>query len=336
LNTAKSTHREGAAGLQDPSSVASVGRRGARALRRALACLAALLLAGPAAAAVEVVGVDGALTANVLAYLNLDEEPCDAPRWRIEQQYRAAPARIRDALQAFGYYEPSVTPALEFPADCWRAVFTIEAGQPVLIRGFDVQLSGEALGDAEFTGATEQSQLRSGAILRHGAYEELKRRWSDLARERGYPDARFVVNRIDVYPEQHVADMQLQFDSGARYTFGRTEFQQDVLTERLVRSYVPYREGEPYDGRRLTDLYVALADSGYFRNIDVRPLAGDAATRTIPIEIVLTAAARRQISYGVGFSTDTGPRHFGSHGQRPGAARQLARGVAELRRRHRA
>ena len=303
-----------------------------------MACLGAVLVATPAAAVVDVAGVDGALTANVLAYLNLDEEPCDAPRWRIEQQYRAAPARIRDALQAFGYYEPSITPALEFPADCWRAVFTIEAGPPVLIRGFDVQLTGEALGDAEFTAATEQSQLRSGAILRHGAYEELKRRWSDLARERGYADARFVVNRIDIYPEQHVADLLLQFDSGVRYTFGRTEFQQDVLTERLARSYVPYRDGEPYEGRRLAELYVALADSGYFRNIDVRPLEADAATRTIPIEIVLTGAARRQISYGVGFSTDTGPRlrfgrnnrRFNDRGHQFGVNAQLSPVISEV------
>ena len=107
------------------------------------------------------------------------------------------------------------------------------------------------------------------------------------------------------------------FVSGARYTFGRTELQQSALTERLVVVVHYFREGEPYDARRLTDVYAALANSGYFRTIDVRPLAADRATRTIPVAVTLTSAARMQTSYGVGFSTDTGPRfRFGRNNQR--------------------
>lgn len=338
MNTLNSTHRDVAAAPQDRRSARRPGHGAGGAFRTVVAGVAALLCAAPAAAAVEVVGVDGALAANVLAYLSLDEEACDAPRWRIEQQYRAAPGRIREALQAFGHYEPRIVPELTFPEDCWHVVFTIDAGEPILIRGFDVQLTGEAASDESFAAVSSQSALRSGAILSHAAYERLKRGWSDLARERGYPDARFIANRIDVYPEQHVADIVLQFDSGARYAFGRTEFRQDVLTDRLAQSYVPFKAGEPYDGRRLTELYVALADSGYFRNIDVRPLEADPATRTIPVEIALTAGARRQISYGVGFSTDTGPRLrfgrnnrlFNDRGHQFGVNAQLSPVVSEV------
>jgi len=69
-------------------------------------------LAGTAAAEVELLGVDGPIAANVLAHLDLDEEPCDAPRLRVEQLHGRSPARIRDALQAFGYYEPTIEPVL--------------------------------------------------------------------------------------------------------------------------------------------------------------------------------------------------------------------------------
>ena len=64
------------------------------------------LAVSTARAEVVLTGLDDAQSANVLAYFDLDEEPCDAPAWRVEQQYQAAPSRIRDALQAFGYYEP--------------------------------------------------------------------------------------------------------------------------------------------------------------------------------------------------------------------------------------
>jgi translocation and assembly module TamA len=120
-----------------------------------------------------------------------------------------------------------------------------------------------------------------------------------------------------VYPAERAADIALELASGPRYAFGRTELAQQVLTPQLVSSYLTFNEGEPYDARRLLEVYAALADSGYFRTIDVHPLPPDAATRTIPIAVELTSAARTQTSYGVGFSTDTGPRfRFGRNNSR--------------------
>ena len=149
------------------------------------ATTAALAIAGAAAADVELVGVEGPLAANVLAYLDLDDEPCDAPQWRIEQQQRSAPGRIRDALQAFGYYEPTVTPELTFEESCWHARYTVAPGEPVRIRTLKLGLAGEAQNDPSFVTAVADAGLRVGDALDHGAYERLKRRLTDLARERG-------------------------------------------------------------------------------------------------------------------------------------------------------
>ncbi len=282
-----------------------------------MSAAASVALAGAAAADVELAGVEDALAANVGAYLDLDDEPCDAPRWRIEQQYRSAPTRIREALQAFGYYEPAITQDLSFAEDCWHARFTIAPGEPVRIRTLGVGLTGDAERDSPFTEAIAESGLEVGAILDHGAYDRLKRLLADLGRERGYADARFTASVIDVYPEQHAADIALRFDSGVRYAFGETELTQNVLTEQLASSYLTFNAGEPYDARRLADVYAALADSGYFRTIDVRPLPADPATRTIPIAVALSGAPRTTTSYGVGYSTDTRLRfRFGRNNQR--------------------
>ncbi|HXS78731.1 MAG TPA: autotransporter assembly complex family protein [Gammaproteobacteria bacterium] len=299
----------------------------------------ALAVADAAAADVEVLGVEGPLAANVLAYLDLDEEPCDAPRVRVEQLYGRAPPRIRDALQAFGHYEPTVTPELSFADACWHARFTIAAGEPVRIRTLQLGLTGAAEVDPPFVTTLAQAGLEVGDPLDHGAYEQLKRRLSDLGRERGYADARFVASRIDVYPEEHAADVALQFDSGVRYSFGRTELTQEVLTEDLASSYVTFREGEPYDARQLVDVYAALADSGYFRTIDVRPLPADPATHTIPIGVTLTSAPRTQTSYGIGYSTDTklrlrfgrNNRRFNDRGHQFGVNVQLSPVISEVR-----
>jgi translocation and assembly module TamA len=280
----------------------------ARRHARLTLALAAAFGAAAARADVELSGLDPAQSANVRAYLELVNEPCDAPEWRVEQQYDAAPARIRSALEALGYYEPKIVPTIERGAQCWRAKFAITVGAPTLVRKLDVQLTGEAASDATFVVAREQSPLKLGAVLHHGDYEALKRRWLDLAAERGYAEAQFTENRIDVYPMERVADVVLHFDSGKRYRFGEISFQQEVLSEDLIRSYVKIQRGAPYDARDLNVLYTSFANSGYFRNIEVRPLPADRASGEIPVEIVLTGAARRYISYGVGYSTDTGPR----------------------------
>jgi translocation and assembly module TamA len=298
-----------------------------------------VLAAGTAAAAVELVGVEGPLAANVLAYLDLDDEPCEAPRLRVEQLHARAPARIRDSLQAFGHYEPTIAPELTFDESCWRARYTIDAGEPVRIRTLDVTVTGEAEGDAPFAAALAEAGLAAGGALDHGAYERLKRRLADLGRERGYADARFTTNRIDVYPEQHAADIALHFDSGPRYAFGETDLAQDVLTDELARSYLTFNAGEPYDARRLVEVYAALADSGYFRTIDVRPLPADPATRTIPIAVALTSAPRTTTSYGIGYSTDTrlrlrfgrNNRRFNDRGHQFGINAQLSPVTSEVR-----
>jgi translocation and assembly module TamA len=306
---------------------------------RAGAAAAALLAAGAAAADVELVGVEDPLAANVLAYLDLDEEPCEAPRLRVEQLHARAPARIRDSLQAFGHYEPTVTAELTFDDTCWHARYTIAPGEPVRIRTLDVAVSGEAEGDPPFAAAVAEAGLAAGAALDHGAYERLKRRLADLGRERGYAEAAFASNRIDVYPELHAADIALRFDSGPRYAFGETELTQEVLTDELAQSYLTFSAGEPYDARRLVEVYAALADSGYFRTIDVRPLPADPATRTIPIAVALTSASRLTTSYGVGYSTDTrlrlrfgrNNRRFNERGHQFGINAQLSPVISEVR-----
>jgi translocation and assembly module TamA len=300
--------------------------------------LGALLGAEPARAEVLLTGLDDAQSANVLAYIEFDDEPCDAPAWRVEQQFQASPARIRDALQALGYYEPRIEPKIERDDACWHATFTVELGQPVVVRAFDVLLDGEAAGDNSFITVRDESPLRAGATLHHGQYETLKRRWSDLALERGYADAKFTESRIDVYPEQRAADVVLHFDSGKRYRFGDVAFDQDVLSDRLIRSYLTFHPGDPYDARELTDLYISLADSGYFRNIEVRPAVANRDTGEIPIGIVLTGASRRLITYGVGYSTDTGPRirfgrnnrRFNDRGHQFGVNAQLSPVISEV------
>jgi translocation and assembly module TamA len=278
---------------------------------RCVACLVfalALVSAAPVQATVTLAGVDGAMRENVLAFMSLDDEPCDAPDWRVRQEFESGPRAIRTALEAFGYYEASVTSSLESDESCWVADFNVVPGAPVRLRSLDLTLGPDARLDPVFVAAINGFELGVGVALDHGAYERLKRRLLDIARERGYAQAAFSEARIDVYPAEHAADIVMHFESGPRYRFGDIVFIQEVLNDDLVRSYLNFKPGDPYDNRRLSGLYVALTDSGYFRNIDIRALPPVEAEQVIPIEVSLTAGTRRIVTYGAGYSTDVGPR----------------------------
>ena len=309
--------------------------------KRAVQCgvLTFAALAAPRIVAEVVLnGVEAPASDNVLAYIDLDEEPCDAPERRVRQLYQAARGDAMEALQALGYYAPRISTELAFEPDCWRATFTIELGEPVLIRKLDVAVVGEGANDPAFATALADAGLAAGVQLNHGNYERLKRRWFDIAAERGYAEGRLSANRIDVFPEERAADIALRFDSGPRYRFGPVAFEQDVLEGLARRRLCEVSARRSVRQRSADTLYVDLADSGYFQVIDVRPLQPDSSTRQIPIRIVLTGAPRRLITYGIGYSTDTGPRfslsrnnrRWNDRGHQWGVKAQLSAVISEV------
>jgi len=296
--------------------VANIFPQVTRAVAATLA-LGCVLGADSSRAEVEIAGVGEEILGNVRAFLELDDFGCEVDERRVRQEYQGAPEQISAALQAYGYYASSVVADLTFGESCWLARFQIEAGEPVRLRTVDVAIAGAALDDPPFAAAVQAAGLVPGEPLRHASYDALKRHLSDLARDRGYASGAFLQSRLDIYPAELAADIVLHFESGPRYAFGEITLDQEVLGDLFVRSYIDFRPGDPYLNRQLSGLYVALSDSGYFETVDVRPMQADHDRRRIPVTVRLTAAPRRLISYGVGFSSDTGPRvRFGRNNRR--------------------
>ena len=302
-----------------------------------LACTAAIAATGPR---VEVEGVTGEIRDNILAFLSIREEPCDAPDWRLRGRLEKAEAEIRRALQGFGYYEPVITQQFETAAEngCWQAQFRVETGMPVRLRTVEISLQGEARDDPAFRKVLQQSGIETGQTLRQDRYTALKNALTDLAANRGYIESHFTRHELRVDPGAGYADIYLNFDSGPRFRFGQTRVEQDIIDDALLLRYLAYREGEPYDRKQLTDTARDLTGSGYFGQVLVRPLLEEAADGRIPVSIHLTPGKRHRYSASVGFATDTGPRlglgyhnrRVNSHGHQINNKLSLSRVVSEL------
>jgi len=272
----------------------------------------------PAAPAPEVIieGLEPDLEQNVRAHLALDDEPCEAPAWRLRRLHARASAEIGRALRAFGHYAPRVRKELSLDPPCWRARFEVAPGPPVRVTRVDVQALGPAAADPAFGRLLGGLPMREGDVLHHGRYEALKRAIGSLAAERGYFDGRFVEHELRVDPERRAAEIRVTYQSGERYRFGRVDIEQEVLDAELVERFVALGPGDFYDAADVAALNAALNDSGYFSRVDVRPRIDRAEDGAVPVDVSLAARAQHGFSAGAGAATDTGPRGTLSYANR--------------------
>ncbi len=273
-----------------------------------IACWPLLLLVSIARGELQVEGVDEDIARNVQSYVALASEPCDAVSWLIRRRFRAVEAQTRLALEPFGYYDPIIEKSLTIDDDCWQATLRIDVGQPVLLRKVDISIAAPSTHAADFSDLSAPETLIPGMRLQHEAYESFKETLQVRAAERGYVEASFSKNVIDVWPEEHSADIALHYESGPRYDFGDIRLDEDFLEESLVRAFLEFDEGMPYDSRLLNQAYTDLSVSGYFSRIEVLPVLEEAADGKIPVRVLLEPADRIEYTVGAGFSTDTGPR----------------------------
>jgi translocation and assembly module TamA len=266
------------------------------------------VLSSPADASLEIEGVDGDLERNVRAFVSLDDEPCDAEEWLVRRRYRALEKQAREALEPFGFYQPSIRSELTTGADCWRATLEIDPGEPTRYRNVDIVIMGAAASDAAFDNLPRREALQAGEPLRHADYDALKRQLQTLAADRGYLEAGFPESRLEIWPDEAAADVTLHFESGPRYRFGDILIEQSFLDPAIAHAYIDLEPGTWYDSAELARAYRDLTTSAYFGAIDIAPDLAEAKDGRVPIRISLQPGIRIEYTVGVGASTDTGAR----------------------------
>lgn len=278
----------------------------------AIGCLLAAPLAAAPGVNVEVHGVDEQLRANVLAYLSferyskggvtLDADTVARLHNRVERE-------TQSALRPFGYFEPQVQSTVtDLGRGSWKVVVDIKPGKPVQVAHIQVRVDGPGESDPQFQRILLHLPLHVGDPLNQAQYEAIKGDLQRTAATYGYFDARLSRNELLVDPPHYTADIALELVTGARYRFGPTTVHQQVIKESLVRRYLRYRQGEPYDLTQVLRTQFALDDAQYFANLEVRPGDPDHTTHTVAIDIRADPARRNRYSFGGGYATDTGIR----------------------------
>ena len=289
---------------------------GARSWRASgvLVLLLGWICAGPqarAAITITINGVSDPLRSNVLAYLSLARyqrskhlapDTVDRLESRIGRE-------VRSALRPLGYFQPTVHWSVTASGSGnWQVAITIDPGQPVILQRVSVQIAGPGAKSRRFKRITANLPLHAGSRLDEAAYDEVK---SDLLRTAatfGYVDAKLTRHELLVNPAAHAATIALELQTGVRYRFGDTTIQQHAVSEKLVRRYLRYREGRPFDLTQVLRTQFALDDSEYFSNLEVTAGTPSQADHTVPVSIRADPSRPNVYSIAGGYESDTGAR----------------------------
>ncbi|MFZ1326936.1 MAG: autotransporter assembly complex family protein [Candidatus Contendobacter sp.] len=259
---------------------------------------------------VQVEGLEvGPLLDNVLAHLDINRfNGKSAPKdSELQWLHANAERQIQAALQPFGYYEPTITSALNQTTGGWTAHYRIQLGRTLPIAMVDVRIYGEAGRDPVFQILLDKSPLNKGAVLDQPKYEQFKQNLEALATERGYFDARFTEHAIQIDLQAYEAVIKLYYETGKRYQFGALSFKQNILSPELLHRYPDFKASDPYDANELLKLQGDLGGSGYYSQVRINA-SPDAKTATVPVNVELEPNKPYQYSASLGYGTDTGPR----------------------------
>ena len=265
--------------------------------------LSATVLAEPRLE-VRVEPANPALKSNVEGYVgSLGERDAQA----LRQFSLGAEEQAQKAAQALGYYQAQIDSEVIDGRDP-RLVVNIQPGEPIRLRNVTVRVDGPAASLKTFK-VPKSTTLKPGAVLNHGHYEDAKSLIQNQAARYGFFSGRFTRQRLAVDPRAGVADIELVYDSGPRYTLGQVSFSGDTpFDEDLLKRMVPFKENTPYDSELVAELNQAMQASGYFEGVRVDAAPTAAVGQVIPVNVLLQTRKPRTMGLGLGYSTDVGPR----------------------------
>lgn len=255
-------------------------------------------------------GLEGELLSHVESYLDIfhEQRRDKTTPARVQRLHSKAPEQITTALQVYGYYRVIIDAELIDLPEGWKASYRINKGDAITIGTLDVSVTGEGKDDAGIRKILDSFPLQQGQVFEHPRYEKARDTLIRIAIEQGFLDATLIKRDVTIDLDKYSSSVTLQLETRQRYYFGDVTFSKEVMDENFLKRYVKFSRGEPYSPSRLLALQTTLVDSGYFKQVEVRPVKEHSIADQIPVVVKVELRDRHEWRFGLGYATDTGPR----------------------------
>ena len=278
-------------------------------MARSLLVLAALLPL-PALAKIDILipEVSDSIRTNVRAFLSLTRyaERDDVTDEVMSRLQRRIVTETRQALEPLGYYEPEISYEVQNAGDkLWRVTIHIQPGRPVRLSEVTIDVIGPGKDDRAIRELLAAEEIKPGLRLNHGTYDRVKGSLVRAAKNEGYLDAKLTKHDLVIDRTERRANVDLQADTGERYSFGEIDIAQDVITDEAMRRLLRMKPGDPYTLDTLLRTQYVLDDTQYFSVVDIESGDPDRDTRTVPVTVSAEPSRKHRYAASVGYGTDT-------------------------------
>ncbi len=284
-----------------------------------IALFASLLLVSPVAAETITFKVDIEAPDNLAAVLrdNLDiiswAGRDDVNEEQIRQLVKTAPDQARRLLETEGYFSAKAQARIDRQQAGWVVKLRIEPGEPTRIVSVDFSITGAIEGDPDreqrIASARAAFNLKEGAIFRQRDWTAGKEGATHSLHRKLYAAARVTNSRAEIDPNGLTANLTVEIDSGPPFTFGELEvngLQRYPVS--IVRNLSPIKPGDPYDEEQLLRFQKRLLVSGRFASAVAFADSDPQQANATPVTVNVVETQARTVEFGIGLSTDRGPR----------------------------
>ena len=278
---------------------------------------------GPVSADTEVTAFDIAVRAPP-AVRELLEKHIELQRYRavvdldeaeLARLVVLAELNVRNLIGTLGYFSPEIRITREINLNQRPTiVVAVDPGKPTLTGAVEFTFAGD-IAESTDPGALAQRadiqrgwRLPTGTPFTQDTWDGAKTQALRALVARRYPAGKLGDSLADIDAANQTAHLSLQLDSGPLYRLGAMEVTglerySPLLVPRLAR----LKAGAVYDQNQLAEAQQRLASSGYFDSayIFINPESDPLAA---PVQVQVREAKLQKVIFGVGVTTDTGPR----------------------------
>lgn len=260
---------------------------------------------------------------------------------------RTSPEQIRTLVATAGYYAPEVSVKLDRNVTPLVVQVKVVPGEPVRVGEVEIVLQGfspnpDQRASNQFNADALKASwpLKRGAVFRQDDWEASKRAILRQVVQTRYPRAQLLESQATVDPEARQANLRVVLDSGPELRFGELRIEGlKRYPASVIANLNQIEPGDYYSEAALQSYQSRLQDTGYFSSVEVSadmsailneqleaattpapgaepgtpavpvPRSDNAASMApLPLLVRVTENKRKNVSAGLGYSTNTGNR----------------------------
>lgn len=242
----------------------------------------------------------------------LPEEPAADGPLHARRQGRRAKKMVEGVLNAYGYFDPTVTVSIVSEGDQSVAELSVDPGVVFTLRRLVIRFEGAAPRQDDQDKARAAISLQPGMPALAAEVIDQERQIGAKLRTLGYPFAQATGREVIGDKESKTISVRYSVNSGPRVRFGDVIFPDDIRTrDSYLKRINPVEAGALYDPAQLALYNSRLSETRLFTTSIAKlgddPLAVDAeGTETRTVELTLQERKRNTLTLGAGFDTSEG------------------------------